>query len=381
MTKPILKVLVVCMLDSIHTARWLKQFSNQNIEFHLFASTPNRRVHPELSKLINGSSDQTSNFILHFGTKYKSLVLWFIDILMRNYLRGFLISKIIKNYRITVVHAIELNHAGYLVLTANKFNPLKNVKVIVTNWGSDIYWFSRFNRHKKKLIKLLQISDDYSAECRRDIELAANLGFKGRHKDVYPNAGGFDLSQILIDSQTPSERNIILVKGYESFVGRASIALEALNLLAKNVSRYEIHIYSANIKTIRRAKRLSQEKNLKIITYPKKSLSHQQLLDLFRKSRIYLGVSLSDGISTSFLEALITGAFPIQTNTSCADEWITSGKSGLLIDPTVESASQALLQALADDDLVNNAALINRQISLEKLNHETISKKIINFYN
>jgi hypothetical protein len=45
----------------------------------------------------------------------------------------------------------------------------------------------------------------------------------------------------------------------------------------------------------------------------------------FANSRIYIGASRSDGISTSFLEALVLGAYPIQTNTSCGNEWVEKG--------------------------------------------------------
>jgi hypothetical protein len=40
------------MLDSIHTARWLKQFQNEDLDFMLFPSSPQRRFHPMLKALI-----------------------------------------------------------------------------------------------------------------------------------------------------------------------------------------------------------------------------------------------------------------------------------------------------------------------------------------
>jgi glycosyltransferase involved in cell wall biosynthesis len=46
-----------------------------------------------------------------------------------------------------------------------------------------------------------------------------------------------------------------------------------------------------------------------------------------------VGHSLSEGISTSMLEAMAMGAIPIQTCTSCADEWIINGEAGFLVEP------------------------------------------------
>ena len=39
------KILIVAMADSVHTARWLRQFDSDEIEFVLFPSTPHRRIH------------------------------------------------------------------------------------------------------------------------------------------------------------------------------------------------------------------------------------------------------------------------------------------------------------------------------------------------
>ena len=105
-----------------------------------------------------------------------------------------------------------------------------------------------------------------------------------------------------------SERKLILVKGYESFVGRASVALAAIDLISDQIRNFEIVVYSANKKTSKLVYRLNKKKNLNIKVFPKKKLSHEEMLNLFKRARVYVGVSLSDGISTSLLEAIATGA-------------------------------------------------------------------------
>jgi len=71
------KVLVVCMLDSIHSARWLTQFREQDIDFLLFPSSPHRRVHPELERLR--SSSEAASFRLAPLARYFALPLWVLD--------------------------------------------------------------------------------------------------------------------------------------------------------------------------------------------------------------------------------------------------------------------------------------------------------------
>ena len=94
-------------------------------------------------------------------------------------------------------------------------------------------------------------SDFYSAECNRDLELATKYGFKGQFMEVFPNAGGLPVKLLRENLIQTSERNLILIKGYESFVGRASVALSAVQMIAEQIREFEIVVYSANKKTIR----------------------------------------------------------------------------------------------------------------------------------
>jgi hypothetical protein len=67
----------------------------------------------------------------------------------------------------------------------------QGLRFIATNWGSDIFWFQRFPKHRAKLQALLKLADAYSAECHRDVALARELGFTGDALPVIPKAGGF----------------------------------------------------------------------------------------------------------------------------------------------------------------------------------------------
>ena len=380
MTKPRQKILVICMLDSIHTARWLSIFKNQELDFYLFPSTPNRKIHDQLKYLISSSNESSASFRLANLTVKLSIPIWILGFFTKLAIPGYLINRVIKNESIDQIHAIELNHAGYLVVKAFKLGFPKKVKVIVTNWGSDIYWFQQFPKHLVKIKEVLKITDFYSAECERDVELAYKYGYQGSVNEVLPNTGGFELNQIMQRSKPPSQRKAIVIKGYESFVGRASIALAAIDELSSLLDNFVIHVISANRKTKKIASKLSKGRNLQFKIYAKKSLSHSQVLELFRESRVYIGASLSDAISTSLLEAMVSGTYPIQTETSCANEWIVNGKSGAIVKPIVEQIVNQLQIALKDDALVDNAALMNHETALNRLNSEQINKKLENFY-
>jgi len=92
-------------------------------------------------------------------------------------------------------------------------------------------------------------------------------------------------------------------------------------------------------------------------------------------------LSISDGISTSLLEAMAMGTFPIQSYTACADEWIVDGQSGFIVPPEdPQVVAEALRRALTDDLLVNRAAELNSQTIAQRLDNSIIKPQVIKMY-
>ena len=345
------------MVDSIHVARWIAQFEPSEVEFTLFPSTPNRRVHSMIKDMMakNGNIK-----IAPFGGKL-SIPLWGMDLVFSDYVRGILLRGILKRVKPDFVHALELQHAGYIASRALEDATIKT-PFIATNYGSDIYWFQHFPKHLAKIKILLARADRYSAECNRDVDLAKKYGFTGEVMPVFPNAGGFTDEQLNRDLIPTSQRKVIAIKGYEGWVGRASVAIEALYSLTQELADYKIIFYSCNLKTIRLVKRLKRATGLNVELHGKGELSHTQMLDLFASARIYVGISLSDGISTSLLEAMAMGAFPIQTSTACVDEWFEDGISGRsLKEINVQSLVREVEATLNDEPALSLASSTNRR--------------------
>ena len=106
------------------------------------------------------------------------------------------------------------------------------------------------------------------------------------------------------------------------------------------------------------------------------------MLELFERARIHVGISLSDGVPASMLESIVTGAFPIQSNTACCDGWLINQKSGLLVSPELVEIVAALELAIQDDELVDSAMAINHQTAIAKLSQTFVANRIsgMNFY-
>ena len=365
------------MADSVHVARWLSQFVDQPIDFTLFPSSPHRRMHPGVKRHLHAETGKMRVVIKPALMRWLAFPLSALDLLLANFFRSRLLRRVIENETFDLVHVMELQHAGYLLLDTKLAPHLP--KVLITNWGSDIYWFQQFPRHKQKIVELLAIANAYSAECHRDIEIVQNLGYSGVVMPVVPNSGGVDVSRLPIDSPPPSERKKIIIKGYTDFVGQALTALRALEQVADCLDGYEVLIYSASRRVRLRALvlRLKHRVTIRII---KKRTPHAVMLRHFSESRIYIGISLSDGISTSLLEAMATGCYPIQTGTSCASEWLTSTSGAIVCPSDIGEIGQQIREAITSDTLVDEAAKANIAIIQSRASTQVVSTVSRSFY-
>ena len=374
------KILIVAMADSVHTARWLEQFENSGFEFLLFPSSPHRRVHPRISHFLGSGSQM--NITIPFGLTHTGLFLAAADKFFANRIRGLFLKRLVKKFNPNILHAVETQGAGYISSVALKGLKIKPI-FILTLWGSDLFWFRRFKRHEVQLRNLLPQVDLLSMECARDVGIAKQLGFTGEIFPPFPVTGGYELStnsSSLVNTQ-PSLRKTILIKGHTRFVGRGLIALEAIERLSNSLKGYEIIVYSADPQAARKVRKLQRKTQLNIRSFKRGELPHRELLSLFGSSRIYVGISLSDGISVSLQEAIVHGVFPIQTDTSCIDEWITDGKSGFIVKKNELQRLDALLKkALDDDALVDSAADINYSVASKRLDREVVLRLSVDFY-
>jgi len=110
-------------------------------------------------------------------------------------------------------------------------------------------------------------------------------------------------------------------------------------------------------------------------------LDHETILKHHAQARISIGLSIGDGISTSLLEAMAMGSFPIQSSTACADEWVVHGQTGLIVpaeDPA--QVAEALKKALTDDEMVDKAYDENWKTICTRLDEKQIIPKILQFY-
>jgi glycosyltransferase involved in cell wall biosynthesis len=393
-----MKILFVAMPSSIHSVRWITQLNDSNWDIHLFPSDdsqlnttmPQLTFHQHFAKLkfmlpqITYKPIYTINGTNIIAKIFRRLQ-WFYINQFKSYLLTNENSLVhtIQKIKPDIIHSLETQLAGYITLEAKKKIGQDFPIWIHSNWGSDIFLFARLKKHQERVKEVLLNCNYYFCECNRDINLAHQYGFQGEVLPVFPNTGGLKLEELnkLKKEGKTSQRHIIMLKGYNSWAGRGIVGLRALERCKDLLKDYQIIIYSNDSIDMHIAAELFYlNTNIQVRILPK-GTSHEEIMSWHGQARISIGLSISDAISTSFLEAITMGSFPIQSYTSCANEWIKDGETGLLVPPEdVEIIEQAIRKALTNNNLVDIAAEKNYQTVSDRLEYNKVQKKAVQMY-
>jgi glycosyltransferase involved in cell wall biosynthesis len=388
-----LRILFVAMAESVHTARWVGQLGGRDWDIHVFDAMSGSLI-PQLTDVTAHTfyrpSRSTCNAKEVHWVCSSPLVAGFIRHRLPALARLLWPSRIdsltrlVKSLNPDIIHSLEMQNESYAVLEAKRRMGVDlPVPWIYSSWGSDLYYFASKPEHERRTRAVLGACDYYIADCQRDVELASKFGFKGKVMGVLPAVGGFDIPDMRrwVQPGNVCARRVIAVKGFQGWAGRALVALQALQLCADALRNYRVVVYGADSQVELASREVAKATGLNIEVWRRGGTGPDEIVRLFGGSRLAVAVSVSDGTPISMLEAMVMGAFPIQSDTVSTGEWIKHGKNGLLVpaeDP--EAIAAAIRWGLSDDALVDGAARFNAKVARERLDIDVIRPKIIAIY-
>ncbi|WP_299385043.1 glycosyltransferase [uncultured Lacinutrix sp.] len=374
-----MRILMVSM-NSIHFQRWTNQLRDSGHEVFWFDIRDGATV-PSLSwvKTFQGWKQKVPNFKgRHFiKNKFPKIN----KVLENDTAKAF--EKVLLEVQPDVVHSFVLYISCAPILSVmKKYNTLK---WIYSSWGSDLYYFKDLPEYRKDIEEVLPRLNYLFTDCKRDVQLAKNLGFKGECLGTFPGGGGYNFLVSDKYIQKPvSQRNIILIKGYQGRSGKAIQVLKAIEELALELKKYKIVVFGADTEVETMINSSEKLKKLNIEVYLKSNfLSHESILELFGKSLLYIGNSNSDGLPNTLLEAVIQGAFPIQSNPGGASEdIITNNENGMLIQDcnNISEIKQHIKTTFNNLELIENAFKINKNSIKPNLEISKINKLVLKAY-
>ena len=370
-------------IPSLHFFRWTSQLQDAGHEVYWFdisgMSKPVKRISWVIQKTdwkLRWSYPGRVFIKRNFPLIYSSIQ----KINERNLENVF--EEYLYDIKPDLVHSFALYLSCSPIIKVMEKYP--NQKWIYSSWGSDLFYFQNETKYLKDIKRVLPRINYLFTDCKRDYRIAQEYGFNGAFLGVFPGGGGFDFKEANAFINPVTERQIILVKGYQGRSGRAIQVIKALELISEEIKNYSIVVFGAdpdveNYITKQELKRVLSIKSLS----RKDFLPHNEILKLMGEALIYIGNSNSDGMPNTLLEAMIQGAFPIQCDPGGATaEVIEHGENGLLIEDCEDSNKIAKLirEAIINPNLINKAFIINQEKIKPNYDRDFIKKQVISSY-
>lgn len=376
-----MKILTVA-IPNHHFFQWVNQLEESGYEVIWFDVTDGGGASPKIPWVsqikgwkLKWDFPMRSSIKKRFPKSYKNIQRWNEHPIEDAF------AKAYQETQPDIVHCFEMQLAGLPILSVIQDLP---VPLIYSSWGSDLFDFKRLGVSQEEATAFLKRTDYLITDCKRDQDIAIENGFKGTFLGVFPGNGGLDVDESHIMSV--ADRNTIIVKGYEDGVGKASVVLKALELMANSfLEGSTIIIYSADRMIESQIKNSEHLSSLDIKIYSRHSfIQNTGLLKMMGRSSIHIASSLSDGMPNALLEAMGMGAFPIQSNPGGAtEEVIKNGENGFLIQDPLNSKEIARLieSALDNESLREQAQEFNTSFIYKNYNRAILQPQIVALYN
>lgn len=371
-----MKILLVSM-NNIHFRRWSEQLKDSGHEVYWF-DILDQGYAPSMSWMTQVTGWK-KGFLKKKGRSFLKKNIPFLFNFLSKKLDvkvDIAFAKAVKEIQPDVVHSFAL----YLSCTPILGVMLDhlNLKWIYSAWGSDLYYYQNESAYLKDIKAVLSRVDYLFTDCHRDFDIATKYGFTGTFLGVFPGGGGFDLKAFDAVSEPYDQRTIIVLKGYENRSGRAVHVLKALEALSDSLTGYKVVVFGAEREEVF-SFRESKIPNIEI----KGLISHDDILELFGKTKIYIGNSNSDGMPNTLLEAICAGAFVIQSNPGgVTQEIVEDRENGILIEDCedIEEIKSKIELALSDSVMLEKASQINLELR-EQWSYISIKEQVQHQYN
>lgn len=297
-------------------------------------------------------------------------------------LRGLELRHLLREIRPEVLHvhsifAIEKWRHLPWVAAMCAFHPL-----VLTAWGSDLFQVPKVSRAGRWLLPfVLRRADLITADSQSLLDAAERVGVtKNRLYEIQ-----FGVDTMLFHPITETEsirKHLDIGPGPVVFSPRAFMPLynqvNIVEAIPKVLQRHphcrfvfkcrsEYHSPDYESRVRRRIEELGLTQTVRIVP----PIPYREMPGLYALSDVVVSVPTSDGTPRSVLEAMASGAFPVVSDVPSLHEWIHHGENGLFVrssDP--DDIAEAIVRALASQDILLKARVENRRIVETKASHE-----------
>jgi glycosyltransferase involved in cell wall biosynthesis len=296
------------------------------------------------------------------------------------------VQKILRRTSPDVVHAMRIPFEGIL---AAKATP-GETPLLISVWGNDFtLWAARNLVIGRQTRQSLERADGLHTDCQRDLSLAINSwGFDSRKPALLvPGAGGIDGSKfhpgepdsnLRAALNIPADAPVIInPRGFRGYV-RNDIFFQAIPAVLREQpgAVFICTGMEANSVAENWMSQLAIRDSVRLLP----PVPHNQMGDLFRLARVAVSPSMHDGTPNTLLEAMACGCLPVAFDIESVREWISDQSNGLLCKPDAGSLARAVVRALTDGKLRDEARRHNSKLIAERAEHHNVLQRAESFY-
>jgi glycosyltransferase involved in cell wall biosynthesis len=301
------------------------------------------------------------------------------------------LALVLGTWRPNIVHTLGFNDAAYLYLRT------LDTQRVVPSWrwvaqargGPDLVLDRYQPEYAAQMEKVLKLCDHFVADNLVNYEFALSRGLapekiKEPSVGAVSGTGGIDIDALRSTWSAPPsrrERSIVWPKAYEAPSSKAIPVLEAIRLAWDRIRPCHVHMLWVVQPEVRAwfQRMLSPEAREHCTMHDR--IPRSQVLEMMTRARVMLAPSLTDGVPNSMLEAMACGAFPIVSPLETITPVVAPERNVLFARNLYpEEVAQALVRAMSDDRMVDDAAMENVERVRMIADRNDIAPRVISFY-
>jgi glycosyltransferase involved in cell wall biosynthesis len=268
------------------------------------------------------------------------------------------LKEVIQQVQPDLVHAMRIPYEG--MLAADAYAGI--APLVVSIWGNDFTLHAPSTGMMSHYTRwTMQVADALHSDCERDVRLAREWGLSVEKPVLVAPGNGGIRSDVFHPAEAPVESPVILnPRGFRPYV-RNDAFFKAIPLV---LAKYpQARFLCTSMAGEAQAEQWVRELNIAHAVELLAPVPHFEMAHVFHRAQVVCSPSVHDGTPNTLLEGIACGCFPAAGDLESIREWIQPGKNGLLFDANnPQSIANALIEALENKNLRNQAAGLNREL-------------------
>jgi glycosyltransferase involved in cell wall biosynthesis len=390
------RILFIGPGESTHTHSWVDLLENESFNIRLYvlpghyAPPDDWKVKTYLTEYERGPIDRAIRTRLIDKSRLKRQVDRYLAQAKRRtwdtqrYPEKWL-AQVIRNWQPHIIHTFSLD-AGEFYFNVREAYSLRNAAkwVLQVRGGADLAWSHLNPELRGKIGEVLRACDQLLSDNTQNFRIARELGVRDEQLSsigTVPGTGGIDVQSLAAKwNGAPSKRRVILwPKVYEWAWSKSLPIYEALKLAWDRIQPCEVEMLA----TTPDAKMFywTLPEPMRQACHLRDRVPRCEALNAMTRARVMLAPSLVDGTPNSMFEAMAAGALPIVSPLETIRPLVENEKNVLFARNLYpEEIAAALIRAMTDDKLVDEAAQRNLELVSRIANRDEVRTRVVAFY-